>query len=222
MDKYINKIIEGDCLEVMRGLPDNSVDLVLTDPPYGIGADKAQKAAAESRKKANWKSKAGRWYKDYWDTNRDDTIPSKEYFDEIRRVSKNQIIRWGNYFTEYLPPKMCWLVWDKWQREFSLADGELAWTSFDKAMRIYTVPRWRALQDWKVHPTQKSLELFKRCLDRFTEKWDIVLDCFAWSWTTWVAAKELNRNYILIEKEPKYVDIINKRLSNTTTPLFDL
>jgi len=175
LEEMINKVHCWDCLEFMKQIPDKSIDLVLTDPPYGIWADKAQKKAAESRIKANWKSKAGRGWKLYDDTDWDEFIPSKEYFDEIFRISKNQIIRWWNYFTEYLPPKMCWLVWDKWQRDFSLADWELAWTSFDKALRIYTVSRWEALQDGRVHPTQKSIRLFRRILENYSEKWQTIL-----------------------------------------------
>ena len=201
----INKIHLWDCLELMKQIPDKSIDLVLTDPPYWIGA---------------WKENEHNWRKDYWYNTRDESKPSKEYFDEIFRISKNQIIRWWNYFTNYLPPKMCWLVWDKWQRDFSLADWELARTSFDKALRICTVSRGEALQDWKQHPTQKSLRLFKRCLENYSEPWMTILDPFLWSWTTAIACKQMNRNFIWIEKEEKYVDIANKRLQYTQVWLF--
>lgn len=147
------EIINGDCLEIMRKMPDKSFDLVLTDPPYGINMD------------SKLHKKDGRYgYKDYGNSDWDRAIPTRDYFDEIFRVSKNQIIWGGNYFVQYLPPKMGWLVWDKGQRDFSLADGELAWTSFDKALRIFSVSRSSALKDVKQHPTQKSLEVMKRCI----------------------------------------------------------
>lgn len=201
----LNKIYLGDCLELMKQIPDKSIDLVLTDPPYWINA---------------WKEKEHNWRKDYWYNTRDELKPSKEYFDEIFRISKNQIIRWGNYFIDYLEPKMCRLVRDKWQRDFSLADWELARTSFDKALRICTVPRAEALQDWKEHPTQKSLRLFKWCLENHSEPWMTILDPFLGSGTTAVACKQMWRNFIGIEKEKKYVDIANKRLQYTQVALF--
>lgn len=105
IENMLNKIYLWDCLDLMKQIPDKSIDLVLTDPPYWIGA---------------WKENEHNWRKDYWYNTRDESKPSKEYFDEIFRISKNQIIRWWNYFTNYLPPKMCWLVWDKWQRDFLL------------------------------------------------------------------------------------------------------
>ncbi len=204
MKKYLNKIICGDCLEVMKDIPDNSVDLVLTDPPYGINMDR------ELHKK---QGKYG--YKDYGDTNWD-IKPSKKYFEEIFRISKNQIIWGGNYFIDYLYPSMGWIVWDKGQRDFSLADGELAWTSFQKALRIFTVARSTALKDGKQHPTQKSLEVIERCIkyaDRaLGEEVKTILDPFLGSGTTAVACKHLKRNYIGIEISPKYCKIARQRL----------
>jgi len=145
-------IIHGDCREILPQLPDKSIDLALTDPPYGIGADaSAHKAGGRN----GWK--------DYGDTNWD-AKPDKVIFDLIFRISNHQIIWGGNYFTDYLYPSMGWLVWDKGQRDFSLADGELAWTSFQNALRIYMIPRGLALQDGKQHPTQKSLEIMNLCI----------------------------------------------------------
>lgn len=208
MNNLINKIIQGDCLEIMKKMKDNSVDLVLTDPPYGINMDK------ELHKK---QGKYG--YKDYGDTNWD-IKPTKEYFDEMIRVSKNQIIWGGNYFIDYLYPTMGWLVWDKGQRNFSLADGELAWTSFQKALRIFTVARSTALKDYKQHPTQKSLEVMGRCIkyaDRALGKENItILDPFLGSGTTALAAEKLNRKWIGIEISPEYCEIARQRLRQQT------
>lgn len=209
----INKVICGDSLEYMKTLPDKCIDLVLTDPPYGINADK--------NAVKNWEKCRANWFRVYENVwNWDESIPHKEYFKEIFRISKNQIIWGGNYFVEYLKNSQYWLFWDKWQRDFSFADWELARTSFDKAVRAFNYSRWAFLsENWK-HPTQKPKELFKWCLDNYSKPWDVILDCFAWSWTTAVACIETWRNYIVIEKEPKYVEIIENRIKNTTLPLF--
>lgn len=194
----------------MKQIPDKSIDLVLTDPPYWIWMDRD---INNDNVTASW-------------NNRDDNIPSKEYFIEMLRVSKNQIIRWWNYFTDYLPPKMCWLVWDKnnWASTFS--DWELARTSFNKALRIKKIhfcwlQAWyKEDTHWKVHPTQKPVALLKRCLENYSEPWMTILDPFLWSWTTAIACKQMWRNFIWIEKEQKYVDIANKRLQYTQIALF--
>lgn len=196
----------GDCLEVMPEL--DKVDLVLTDPPYGRNMDK------ELHKK---QGKYG--YKDYGNTNWD-IKPPKKVFDLMFKVSKDQIIWGGNYFIDYLYPSMGWLVWDKGQRDFSLADGELAWSSFNKALRIFTIPRGKALQDGKVHPTQKSLHLMKWCLITYGKDCKTILDPFLGSGTTAVACKELNRKCIGIEISKEYCDIAIKRLKNTQKDMF--
>ena len=201
-------------------MEDNSVDLVLTDPPYGISVDKKMKSTA------NTKSLNGKAYKkDYGDTDRDSGRPNKEYFNEILRVSKNAIIFWGNYFSSDLTDSSCWIVWNK-NTNGHFADCELARTNFDTAVRKFDWTRNGMLQEdmankeYREHPTQKPVPLFRRILENYSEEGMKVLDCFAWSWTTWVACKELGRDCILIEKEEKYIDIINKRLDNTTISLF--
>jgi len=195
------KIIQGDCLEVMKDIPDKSVDLVLTDPLYGIGAGK---------------EKPHNGWKDYGMNDWDNKSPSKEYFKEIFRISKNQIIWGGNYFIDYLCPSMGWIVWDKGQRDFSLADGELAWTSFQKALRIFTVARSKALRDTKQHPTQKSLEVIELCIkyaDRaLGEEVKTICDPFLGSGTTAVACQNLKRNFIGIEISKEYCAIAEQRL----------
>lgn len=211
-EDFINKIVCGDCLDFMKQMPDKCVDLILTDPPYGNNMDE------ELNKKDG---KYG--YKQYGSYGWDKEIPKKEVFDEMFRVSKHQIIWGGNYFTDYFPPSMGWLVWDKGQRDFSLADGELAWTSFNKALRIKTYGRGKALQDGKKHPTQKSKEIIKWCIlnaDRHLKTIDyIIFDPFLGSGTTAVACKELNRKFIGIEINPEYCKVAENRLFNTQESL---
>lgn len=199
MEQYINKIINADCLDILKQLPDKCVDLVLTDPPYGIDYGGQLKGKGDGNggiDKNGWRS----WDAPEWDKER----PSKELFDEIIRVSKNQIIWGGNYFADLLPASKGWLVWNKGQRNFSLADGELAWTSFDKVLRIFDYSRGQALQDGKIHPTQKPLKLIEWCLLKGSKENDLVLDCFSGSGTTAVACHNLKRRFICIEKDPDY------------------
>ncbi len=190
----------------MKDWPDNCVDLVLTDPPYGIGADQA---ACKNKGKWGWK--------DYGDTDWDKKRPKKAVFDEMLRISQRQVIWGGNYFSDYLPPSMGWLVWNKGQRAFSLADGELAWTSLNAALRIYDIPRSHALKDGKMHPTQKSLLLMERCVERFSQATQLVLDPFCGSGTTCVAAKILGRNYIGIDISKEYCEIARMRIKAVET-----
>jgi len=210
----LNKIYCGDCLDLMKQIPDKSIDLVLTDPPYWIGIK--WKVGGEKLAKV----------KDYWDfNNRDNEIPSKEYFDEILRISKNAIIFWWNYFIENLTNSSCWIVRDK-NNSWNFADCELARTNFTSAVRMYKYTRNGMIQEdmsnkeVREHPTQKPVPLFKRILENYSEPWMTILDPFLWSWTTAVACKQMNRNFIGIEKEQKYVDIANKRLQYTQTSLF--
>ena len=205
----INKVYNMDCLDYMRTLPDKCIDLVLTDPPYWIWFDNK----IRDKKINTW----------------DKEIPSKEYFDEMIRISKNQIIWGANYFP-YLWVDWCrWFIfWNKDVNFWTYSAWELAWTSFNRPAN-YFYWAWNWLADWirwrnkkeKIeHPTVKPKELFKWCLENYSEKWMTIFDPFAWSWTTAVACIETWRNYIVVEKEPKYCEIINKRIASTTPPLF--
>lgn len=184
----------GDCMEVMPRL--GRVDAVVTDPPYGIG----------------YTGNGGNGWANYdaeWDSER----PARELFDAMRATSTHQIIWGGNYFTDYLPPTMQWLVWDKGQRGFSLADGEFAWSSQQKAARIFTYSRGAALQDGKEHPTQKPIALMSWCLT-FVPKAKTILDPFMGSDTTGVACVKAGRAFIGIEREPSYYDIACRRIAD--------
>ena len=192
------KLYLGDCATILPTLA--PVDLVCTDPPYGIGADKA---ASKNEGKWGWTY--------YGETDWDASRPPPEIFDLILKAGKEQIIWGGNYFTDLLPPTMQWLVWDKGQRDFSLADCEFAWSSQQRAARIFDYPRARALQDGKEHPTQKPIALMKWCID-MVPKVNSILDCFLGSGTTGVAAVQMGRDFIGIEREPKYFDIACRRI----------
>lgn len=131
----------------------------------------------------------------------------------MRKVSDQQIIWGGNYFTDFLPPTMRWLVWDKGQRDFSLADFEMAWCS---QARLFNYPRAKALQDGKEHPTQKPIEVMKWCMTFVEDANRTICDPYMGSGTTGVAAVKLGRRFVGIEIEPKYFDIAVRRIEEAT------
>ena len=186
----------GDCMEILTSL---RADACITDPPYGINAD--THAGSERNGWTKWGSSG-------WDKKR----PKKEIFDLISIASNSQIIWGGNYFTDFLPPTMQWLVWDKGQRNFSLADCEFAWSSQKRAARIFNISRGVALQDGKQHPTQKPLALMLWCIEQIKPSPETILDPFMGSGTTGVAAIQLGRKFIGIEREQKYFDIACERI----------
>ena len=200
------KITNEDNMELMSRYEDNHFDLAIVDPPYGINADKAQNAGGE------------KWgYKKYKETNWDESIPNKKYFDELFRVSKNQILWGGNYMTDYLKPSMGWVMWDKGQRQFSLADGELAWTSFHKALRIFEMPRGAALSDannngGKIHPTQKPVKLYEWLLMNYAKDGDKILDTHLGSGSIAIACHNLGFDLTACELDKEYYEAAIKRL----------
>ena len=189
----------GDCLEILPTL--GKFDAVGTDPPYGIGADEA---ASKNNGKWGWKY--------YGETKWDRERPAREVFDAILGCSKIQIIWGGNYFTDMLPPSMQWLMWDKGQRDFSLADFEIAWSSQNRASRIFDYPRALALKDDKRHPTQKPLSLMRWCIEQLPKNCKTILDPFMGSGTTGVACVKLGRKFTGIEIDPGYFDIACRRI----------
>ena len=161
-----------DCLPFMKQCEDKQFDLAIVDPPYGIGANKMALG--------NGKKKIYRGEND-WDAE----IPKKEYWDELMRISKNQIVWGGNYFTEFLPPTGAWVFWDKGTGDNDFADGELAWTSFKGTLR--KVKRsWVGANakngDKRIHPTEKPVELYQWLLDRYANKGDKIIDTFFREW----------------------------------------
>ena len=194
----------GDCREIVPLLP--MFDLLLTDPPYGIGRDGS---------KASTGSHGGRKAYEFlgWDADR----PDRWVMEMLCSKARKHIIWGGNYFTEAIGPSMKWLVWDKGQR-IDQSDGELAWTSLDGALRIFTLNRAELAKDGAVHPAQKPEALIRWCL---IQAGDVVtiLDPFMGSGTTLVAAKRLGRVAVGIEREERYCEIAAKRLAQEALPL---
>lgn len=196
------KIFLGDCREILPRL--EPVDLLLCDPPYGLG---------KIGRKSSTSSHGGRKAYDFedWDLVR----PGKETFDLMFDKSSEQIIWGANYFSDYLPPSMGWLVWDKGQN-IDQSDCELAFTSYDKPLRRIILNRVALMIDGTTHPTQKPLKLMTWCIlqaDKNSgQQISSILDPFMGSGTTLRAAKDLGRKAIGIEISEKYCEIAAKRL----------
>ena len=194
----------GDCREIVPQLP--RFDLLLTDPPYGIGRDgsKASTGSHGGRKAYEFKG---------WDDER----PERWLLEMLRAKTDHQIIWGGNYFVDALTPSMKWLVWDKGQR-IDQSDGELAWTSLEGALRILTLNRAELQRDGAVHPAQKPEAVMRWALMQAPEA-RTVLDPFMGSGTTLVACKRLHRTAVGIEQDEQYCEIAAKRLAQGALPL---
>ena len=144
-------MIQGDCMDLMREKPDNYYDLAIVDPPYGINRGGQGETFTKNPKHKRKEHKQKEW---------DNKRPNGEYFAELQRISKNQIIWGANYFTEFLPPSMGWVFWDKGQ-DLTMSDGELAFTSFEKALRRIIINRVEIMKDGAIHPTQKPVKLYE-------------------------------------------------------------
>ena len=190
----------GDCAEILSTL--DAVDAVITDPPYGINENSKKVASRGNMAKP----------KDYGEFDWDKSPPPDELIELIRTKGKYQAFFGGNYFT--LPPTSCWLVWDKLNGDNDFADCELAWTNWPKAVRRLQW-RWNGMirqgNEERYHPTQKPLEVMKWVID-LCPKSETILDPFMGSGTTGVAAIQMGKKFIGIERESKYFDIACKRL----------
>ena len=193
------KLYHGDCLEILPEL--EPVDLVLTDPPYGIGINKSNRLSISRG-----------FIGERWDN----TPIDKKIIDLIFSLSKDQVIWGGNYYN--MPPTRCFLVWDKKNDGRDFADCEYAWTSFDLVARIFRM-RPMNMDGGKVHPTQKPLSLFVWILNAFTPNAKTILDPFFGSGTTGVACEELVRKWIGIEISEKYCEIAARRIEKETQQL---
>ena len=213
INRITNKVFCADAKKLLKLLPDNCADLALIDPCYGIDYCGQLKRKLGGKRlsitKYGWND-CGASDKT-WDKER--TNP--ELIKEVIRASKNQIIWGGNYFADILPARQCWYVWNKGQRAFSMADGELAWTSYDKAMRIFDYSRsqFNADEKKKIHPTQKPIKLFEWCIQKAKLKpGAIVLDCFCGSATTAIACINMGFKYICLDSDPDIIPKAKERI----------
>lgn len=182
-------------LALMGKTPDNFFDLAVVDPPYGIGIDGQKKVITKIKKHQRKHHEKRNW---------DNSIPTKEYFDELFRVSKNQIIWGGNYFTEYLKPVKGWIFWYKGQNDLTMSDGELAWTSLDIVTRQVNINRGELARENTLHPTQKPVKLYKWLFSRYAEKGFKILDTHLGSGSSRIAAYDLGFDFYACEVDEKY------------------
>jgi site-specific DNA-methyltransferase (adenine-specific) len=201
-----------DCVTALKRFNDNHFDLAIVDPPYGIGECGAKNHSRSNATKATL----------YTAKNWDNEIPSAEYFEELKRVSKNQIIWGGNYFG--LPASSCWIVWDK-DNSGDFADCELAWTSFDTAVRKFTW-RWNGMlqqnmkdKEIRIHPTQKPIALYEWLISKYAKEGDLILDTHLGSGSSRIAAYKGGFSFVGFEIDQEYYDKQEKRFNDFKSQL---
>jgi len=189
-----------DNIEFMKATPDNFYDLAIVDPPYGIDAGNMQMGNNAKKK----------WTKKDWDKN----TPTDEYWRQLFRISKNQIVWGGNYFE--LPITKCWIIWDKNNGESDFADGEMAWSSFDKPMRIKKIHWCGSASNWedtngKIHPTQKPVKLYKWLLMNYAKQGNKILDTHGGSGSIAIACHDEKFDIDICEIDTEYFEQSVKR-----------
>ena len=205
-------LIHGDSLQALKGYADNHFDVAIVDPPYGIDDKISTKSSLNKGNKFAQLYNEKRW---------DKFRPENEYWNELLRVSKNQIVCGGNYFAEKLPVSRGWIVWDKQGEKMSSVNNELMWTSFD--ISIKTFSRCHSLdkgfmnkEGKNIHPTQKPIALYRWILDHYTNENDLILDTHLGSGSIAIACHYMKRNLIGYEIDKEYYDAACKRFKEQT------
>lgn len=201
----LSELYNMDCVLGMKHYPDKYFDLAICDPPYGIGASEM----TMGRGKKKW-NKGKNW---------DNETPLLEYFIELFRVSKNQIIWGGNYFTDKLPVSRCWIYWDKdVQPDLSFAAGELAWCSFDKVLKKAPVDYsgFRGADNGgKIHPTQKPIKLYDWILANYANEGMKILDTHSGSGSLRISYYQNKFDFVGFEIDSHYCEMSHKRFKNS-------
>ena len=209
-------VYNEDCMAVMKRYPDNHFDLAIVDPPYGIG---------ESGQTNKSRSKLA-VAKDYGKKNWDSESPNEEYFKELLRVSKNQIIWGANHFISKIPfDSSCWIVWDKINGETDFADSELAWTSFKTSVRNFRF-QWQGMlqgdmknKEIRIHPTQKPIKLYDWVLSKYASKGNLILDTHLGSGSSRIAAYKGGFDFVGCELDKEYFEAQEKRFKQFKSQL---
>ncbi len=195
-------IYNKDCMEAMKEMSDNQFDLAIVDPPYGIGASEMTMGSGKNKKY----KKGKKW---------DNETRTQKYFNEIQRVSKNQIIWGGNYFADKLKPTRCYIFWDKGiNGDCDFADGELAWCSFDKVLRKAPI-RYKGFlgaDNIRIHPTQKPVKLYEWLLMNYAKEGDTILDTHLGSGSIAIACHNLGFELTGYEIDKEYFEAAKKRI----------
>lgn len=207
-----------DCMEGMREFPDKYFDLAIVDPVYGD----VTKGGYMTGQGGEHAAKRKTYHLGLWDQPK--TGP--DYFQELQRVSKNQIVWGGNYFCINLPVSQGWIVWDKKHPEgIKFADCELAWTSFDIATRIFRY-LWNGMiqenmknKEFKIHPTQKPVALYEWILSNYAKEGDVILDTHVGSASSLIACHNTHHDYVGFELDKNYYELAKRRLDNETAQM---
>jgi site-specific DNA-methyltransferase (adenine-specific) len=206
------ELLHIDCMIKMAEYPDKFFDLAIVDPPYGIGFDCEKPTMVTNNSSGKWNGARGRGYKNKdWDKNKPDAV----YFDELKRISKKQIVWGGNYFSEYLQPSGGWVVWDKIRPdEFSLSQAELAWVSNSGRIAIFKY-LWNGFQkqeqEARFHPTQKPVQLYKWLLKNYATPDMKIIDTHLGSGSSAIAAYDFGCDFVGCEIDKEYYDAALKR-----------
>ena len=195
------ELLNCDCMAYMATVPDKYFDLAIVDPPYGIGMDGNNNWSGSKHEAKDW----------------DNDAPSIEYFNELMRISKNQIVWGANHFISRMPfDSKCWLIWDKKNDGFSFADGEMAWTSFDTAVRFFRYHRGQQT-DKRIHPTQKPVALYEWLLTNYAKKGQKVFDSHLGSGSSAIAAHYFGvAEFVGTELDEDYYKACCERFDNAT------
>jgi site-specific DNA-methyltransferase (adenine-specific) len=199
--KHRSEVFNMDCVEGMKSYPDKYFDLAIVDPPYGI-MDRMYNGGDRNSSTIKFKKhiKEKRW---------DEAIPTDKYFNELFRVSKNQIIWGGNYFD--LPPTRCFVCWEKMVYAPTMSQVEFAWTSFDSPARLIKINN---NDNNRIHPTQKPVKLYKWLLQNYAKPGDLILDTHMGSQSSRIAAYDMGFDYVGFELDEDYFQQGNKRFEN--------
>ena len=196
------KLLNIDCMDYMKDQPDKAFDLAIVDPPYGLG-EKLTRGGGEHLK-----------FKNHKEINDWDVVPSKKYFSELKRVSKNRIIWGGNYFD--LPPCRGFLIWDKKQSVPNFSACEFAWSSVDSVSKIFRYRQSGFIGEVKIHPTQKPIKLYQWILANYAKEGDRILDTHLGSGSSAIAAHYGGFYFVGMELDKDYYDAACKRFDQET------
>lgn len=211
-----------DCMEYMATLEDNAFDLAIVDPPYGINVDESMHNDSNTQRGSS-KTKRGSYNKKSWDK----YSPNEDYFKELKRVSKNQIIWGANHFIENIPNanSSCWIVWNKENGENGYADCELAYASFKTAVRKVDI-KWHGMlqhnmkdKEIRIHPTQKPKKLYEWLLKNYAEEGDNILDTHLGSGSSAIASYNYKFDFVGLEIDKEYFDNAVKRFNTNKSQL---